>query len=582
MAFRRSILGLGPPRHAVAKTIQPAKLTPAMLRSVSTRSSLTRLCCYAAVGTSAVWLTTQLRYFGSHRGGSQLIVDEMEDEEPSGSRLSADELPAPAKVTKMDVRVLDSANQELQSPETMATFSIMQKRIPDWLFTGIQRMKYEIPTPIQEYTVPQVLAGRDLIGLAPTGSGKTVAFAVPSLAKLQGHGDGYPQILVVCPVRELAQQTAKVFRALVAPHGKLNVVECFGGADRGQQASALWSGADILVATPGRLNDFLESGDTDLRNLSFLVFDEADRLLDMGFAPQLDKIMEHVDAAKKRQTLMWSATWPKEVQTLANKYLQRDRLMVRAGNAGEGLVVNESIAQNVHIVNGHRDRLSKFKSLYTDNLISQNGKVIVFCQRKDACDSLAAEIGQLLSSQGGLDRRQVVPLHGGMNQDKRDRVIELFKTGRVRVIVATDVAARGLDFPDVEAVVNFDSPMEIDSYVHRIGRTGRAGRTGVAHTFVDASGQNGKWLPDLVEYLQRSKQPCSGDLKRLAADAQMRLSAKRFGRGGGFGGGRGRGGNRFGGGGGGGGGRFGGGGGGGGRFGGDRDGGRSLRALDGW
>jgi ATP-dependent RNA helicase DDX5/DBP2 len=453
----------------------------------------------------------------------------------------------PAKVVKMDVRVINPNNSEMENPPVIPSFDGIQKQLPEWLKEGIRRLNYHDCTPIQAHTMPLVLQGKDLIGLAPTGSGKTVAFAVPSLAGMKLPSDGYPQILVICPVRELAQQTGKVFRSLVAPHGNIRVVEIYGGADRGPQASALWSGADILVATPGRLNDFLGAGDVDFRNLSFLVFDEADRLLDMGFAPQLDSIMEYVDPGRKRQTLMWSATWPREVQTLASNYLTPDRLMVKAGNAGEGgLVVNENISQHVHIAPTHSERIRKLRSLYDEGHIDVTKKSIFFVQKKVTCDEVAYEISRTLASLDiPLVGNLVQPLHGGMSQDKRDRVINQFRAGKIKVLVATDVAARGLDFPDVEHVVNFDPPLEIDSYVHRIGRTGRAGRKGKAHTFVMGPS---KWLPDLIKYLERSKQEIPSQLHSMARESGFKSGFRgRGGRGRGGFGGRGGGGGGFGG-----------------------------------
>jgi ATP-dependent RNA helicase DDX5/DBP2 len=463
---------------------------------------------------------------------------------------------APAS-DEVQVEITDINNKPAQV-ERFHLFADLP-HLPPWLQQGIRDMKYAAPTTIQSYTIPMLNTGADAIGLAPTGSGKTVAFAIPSLAKLKP-SNGNPQVLVLCPVRELVQQTAKVFRSLCA-HTRLRVCEAYGGSPRNEQMGQLHRGCDILVAAPGRLVDFLQSGAVDLGSLQFLVFDEADRLLDMGFSDALDTIMGYVP--KERQTMMWSATWPDAVRTLANNYLLRTRLTIRAGGAGgDSQLVNHNIKQIVSVAATVQDRVKQVIDIFRK--AGPEAKAIVFVMRKDTCEEVSAGIGRALQTALGTDARTIQALHGGMHQSYRDRVVRAFKQGQVRVLVATDVAARGLDFPDVEYVINFDAPHEIDSYCHRIGRTGRAGRKGTAYTILMQ--ETAKVAPDLVLYLRKSNQEVIPAVEEMARSYDQLAAAKRRGKwdkfrgnrnGGGGGGGRG----------------FGGGGRGGGGYGGGRGGG---------
>lgn len=405
-------------------------------------------------------------------------------------------VPSPeiSQSTADGVTVMNSRNEEVPiSPLTK--FSEL-KDAPSWLMEGLEEAGFPNTTPIQKYTIPVLEEGHDVIGLAPTGSGKTVAFAVPALKNFKNNTRS-PSILVLAPTRELVQQTTIVFQKL--SKGKVRVCEAYGGSPREIQARKLSNGCDVVVACPGRLNDFLQQGDVSLENLSFLVFDEADRLLDMGFQIQLDEILSHLDSSLPVQKMMWSATWPLSVQRLAQAYLSPKRYVVRAGTAGTGLQVNKQIKQEIIFAESPEERVNCIARLIESGKIDENtAKVIIFVERKSDTENVAYSLSQKL----GIDSRFVAVLHGGLQQRQRDNVMNQFKKSYVRLLVATDVASRGLDIPDVTCVINFDAPGNIDSYCHRIGRTGRAGRKGDAYTFV--SERNCSIAPELVDYLQKA------------------------------------------------------------------------------
>ncbi|KAL7709151.1 mitochondrial DEAD box protein [Lotmaria passim] len=428
----------------------------------------------------------------------------------------------PASATEHDVVITDGKGSNVEVAP-LHTFAELPDA-PHWLAEGLQSLHYPSTTDIQKFTIPLLADGHDVIGLAPTGSGKTVAFAVPALKNFQRNADGSPSILVLAPTRELVQQTTKVFTSL--SKGKVRICEAYGGASREGQARQLHAGCDVLVACPGRLKDFLEAGDVSIRNLSFLVFDEADRLLDMGFQVQLDQILQYIDSSSHPQTMMWSATWPHSVQALARNYLSDDRILIRAGTAGTGLQVNEHIQQSLFFASSFRERIEKLGELVENGTIDDNtDKLIIFVERQSDTESMA----QAFSHRLGIDSRYVGTIHGGLSQRLRDRVMGQFKNNYIRLLVATDVASRGLDIPDVTCVVNFQAPKNIDSYCHRIGRTGRAGRTGKAFTFI--GDQDGAIAADLADYLTRCNTDVPPELTQLAEAHRQRAAASnsRFG-----------------------------------------------------
>uniref|UniRef100_A0A0E0MIA1 RNA helicase n=1 Tax=Oryza punctata TaxID=4537 RepID=A0A0E0MIA1_ORYPU len=357
------------------------------------------------------------------------------------------------------------------------------------------------PTPIQAQTWPVALQNRDIVAIAKTGSGKTLGYLIPAFIHLRRYQNNPmlgPTVLVLAPTRELASQ----IQDEAVKFGRSSRVSCtclYGGTSKGLQLRELERGADIVVATPGRLNDILEMRKISLHQVSFLVLDEADRMLDMGFEPQIRKIVDEIP--RNRQTLMYTATWPKEVTKIAGDLL-KDPVQVNIGSIDE-LVANKSITQYVEVV----PPLDKQRRLEQILRAQERGsKVIIFCSTKKMCDQLARDIGRSFGA---------ASIHGDKSQAERDNVLNQFRTGRAPVLVATDVAARGLDIKDIRVVINYDFPTGIEDYVHRIGRTGRAGATGVSYTFF--SEQDWKYAGDLVKVLEGANQHVPPELQEMAA-----------------------------------------------------------------
>eukprot|EP01090_Pellita_catalonica_P018829 TRINITY_DN6202_c0_g1_i1.p1 TRINITY_DN6202_c0_g1~~TRINITY_DN6202_c0_g1_i1.p1 ORF type:complete len:654 (-),score=71.54 TRINITY_DN6202_c0_g1_i1:852-2786(-) len=411
-------------------------------------------------------------------------------------------------------------------PRPILTFE--QARYPDYIMKEVRASGFTAPTPIQAQGWPVALSGRDVVGLAETGSGKTLAFILPSIIHINAQpllrpGDG-PIILVLAPTRELACQIQKVCSQF-GSSSRLTNTCVYGGASRGPQIRDLRNGVEIVIATPGRLIDFLESRTTNLLRVTYLVLDEADRMLDMGFEPQIRKILSQV--RPDRQTLMWSATWPKEVQALASEFLN-DPIRIKIGSTG--LNACKNVHQIVEVVQEH-DKYTKLIALLDKALSNGSTRVLVFCQTKKGCDALCNSLNRT-----GM---QCLAIHGDKSQNDRDWVLSQFRTGRTRVMVATDVAARGLDVKNIGYVVNYDFPNTCEDYIHRIGRTGRAGTEGTALSFFTPS--NYKLAKPLVKILTQSNQKIPEQLHQYAA-----MGGNSFGRGGyrnnrGYGG-RGRGG----------------------------------------
>ncbi len=338
--------------------------------------------------------------------------------------------------------------------------------LSDALLKAVADSGYTEPTPIQRQAIPAVLMGRDLLGIAQTGTGKTAGFTLPMIDILaEGRARArMPRSLILEPTRELAAQVAETFDRYGKYH-KLTKVLLIGGVAFGDQDKALEKGVDVLIATPGRLLDQYERGKILLSGLEVLVIDEADRMLDMGFIPDVERICSLIPG--KRQTLFFSATMPAPVKKLADKFLNDPKMVEVARQATTG----ENIAQFLVPVQDKAKRDVLRGLLKTDDV--QNA--IIFCNRKKDV--------KLLYDSLKRDRFNVRQLHGDMDQSERNAVIEEFRGTTDQVLVASDVAARGLDVPAVSHVFNFDVPFNAEDYVHRIGRTGRAGRSGKAYTF---------------------------------------------------------------------------------------------------
>ncbi|THF95987.1 hypothetical protein TEA_009390 [Camellia sinensis var. sinensis] len=354
-------------------------------------------------------------------------------------------------------------------------------------FVASSCFSFSSPTPIQAQTWPIALQNRDIVAIAKTGSGKTLGYLIPAfilLRRRRNNPQNGPTVLVLAPTRELATQIQD---------------EClYGGAPKGLQLKELDRGADIVVATPGRLNDILEMKKIDFGQVSLLVLDEADRMLDMGFEPQIRKIVNEIPP--RRQTLMYTATWPKEVRKIASDLLVNP-VQVNIGSVDE-LAANKSITQYVEVV-PQMEKQRRLEQILRAQ--EQGSKVIIFCSTKKLCDQLARSIGRNFGA---------AVIHGDKSQGERDWVLNQFRSGKSPILVATDVAARGLDIKDIRVVINYDFPNGVEDYVHRIGRTGRAGATGVAYTFF--SDQDWKYAGDLVKVLEGADQLVPPEVREMA------------------------------------------------------------------
>ncbi len=376
----------------------------------------------------------------------------------------------------------------------MTTISFESLGLAQPLQAALVSEGYTTPTPIQIQAIPHVMAGHDLQGIAQTGTGKTAAFALPILHRLMAQNKGPAprscRVLVLAPTRELASQIADSFRAY-GKNTKLRVTVMFGGVPKPRQARAIASGVDVLVATPGRLLDHLNDRAVRLDQTEILVLDEADHMLDLGFIVPIRKIAAMLPT--KRQTLFFSATMPKDIATLANQLLHNP---VHVAVAPVATTV-ERVEQGVIFVDGAGKR-----SLLTDILRNDRanagdmGRTLVFTRTKHGADKVVKHLEQV-----GV---QADAIHGNKSQPQRERALAAFRSGQVKVLVATDIAARGIDVDGVTHVINFDLPNVPESYVHRIGRTARAGTTGIAISFCDA--QERAFLRD-IEKLIRTRVP---------------------------------------------------------------------------
>jgi len=378
------------------------------------------------------------------------------------------------------------------------------------LLRAVRAEGYDTPTPIQERAIPHVLAGRDLIGCAQTGTGKTAAFALPILQRLvqnpPAHGNRRAiRALVLSPTRELASQIGEGFSAY-GRHTGLRAQVIFGGVGQQPQVDGLRKGPDILVATPGRLLDLMNQGYVKLGSLEIFVLDEADRMLDMGFIHDVRKVIAALPA--RRQTLLFSATMPEAIQELASQMLVNPAKVEVTPPA----TTVERIEQSVYFVTKPDKRLL-LEHLLRDAAIR---RVLVFTRTKHGANKLAEQL-----ERGGV---RAEAIHGNKSQSAREKALSSFKNGKTRVLVATDIAARGLDVDDVTHVINYELPNEPESYVHRIGRTARAGASGMAYSFCDS--EERAYLHD-IEKLTRQHIPVVADHPYAADFGALPLSAAR-------------------------------------------------------
>ncbi len=345
------------------------------------------------------------------------------------------------------------------SSKTFNSFEISEETL-----RAIKEMGYEMPTPIQAETLPLALAGKDLIGQAQTGTGKTAAFGIP-IVEAKIPRAPRPYAIVLTPTRELALQVSEEIKKL-GKYKRLRTLAVYGGQPIGPQIRALQKGVHVVVGTPGRIIDHLRRKTLKLGGIRILVLDEADEMLNMGFIDDIRTILKEIP--RDRQTMLFSATMPKPIQDIAHRYMRQPQ---KVKTAFKG-IVNPMVKQVYYSINGE-GRLSVLKKLLKQEA---KGRVLLFCQTKKEVDSLAKALKQAGFRAGAI--------HGDYAQNKREKVLALFREGRLKVLVATDVAARGLDIPEVQCVINYSVPQNPDVYVHRIGRTARAGRSGLAITLV--------------------------------------------------------------------------------------------------
>ncbi len=365
--------------------------------------------------------------------------------------------------------------------------------LPQALFHALERMQFTTPTPIQAQAIPLALQGKDILGTAQTGTGKTGAFGIPLVAHLMQSQRG--SALVLTPTRELAVQVIDMLKKLITSNSGIKTALLIGGESMGKQFQQLKARPRLIVGTPGRINDHLSRGTLMLRDTGFLVLDESDRMLDMGFGVQLEKIIKYLP--QQRQTLMFSATLPDNIIKMSQKYLNDPvRISVGSTTAPIAKIKQETV------------RLSepeKYARLASE-LDSREGSIIVFVKTKWGAERLADKLAR--------QERSADSIHGDLSQGRRDKVIQSFRNRKCRILVATDIAARGLDIPHVAHVINYDLPQCPEDYIHRIGRTGRAGAEGQAVNLITpADGAKWKAILRLLDPEAAKKEPHYADKK---------------------------------------------------------------------
>ncbi|XP_063921665.1 probable ATP-dependent RNA helicase DDX43 [Zophobas morio] len=387
-------------------------------------------------------------------------------------------------------------------PKPVVTFDQAFYQYPE-ILKEIEKAGFTTPSPIQSQAWPVLLSGEDLIGIAQTGTGKTLAFLLPALVHIDGQcitkvERRGPAVLVMAPTRELALQIDKEVKKY--EYKGITAVCVYGGGNRREQIKVVTDGVDIVIATPGRLNDLVEAGHLNVKYVTYVVLDEADRMLDMGFEPQIRKVMYSIRPT--RQTVMTSATWPMGVRRLAQSYMV-DPIQVYVGTLD--LAATHTVTQIIEIMPD--DDEAKFSAFmeFAHNL-DPTEKVIVFCGKKSRADELSSELV--------LQGIQCQTIHGDREQSDREQALIDIADGTVQILIATDVASRGLDIDDITYVINYDFPRNIEEYVHRVGRTGRAGKSGKSISYVT----RGDWAQakDLIAILEEAQQYVPEEVYKMA------------------------------------------------------------------
>jgi ATP-dependent RNA helicase DeaD len=365
----------------------------------------------------------------------------------------------------------------------METKAFNELGISPEVLKAIELMGFEEATPIQSQSIPLLMEGRDVLAQSPTGTGKTFAFGIPIIERIQA-GEGAIQVLILCPTRELVLQTSEELKSLVQFKQGIEIVPIYGGQQIERQMTALRRRPQIVIATPGRMMDHLARKTISISRLKAVVLDEADEMLNMGFREDIDSILETVP--EEKQMILFAATLSREIMEIADKY-QRDAIMVKVSH--KELTVPG--IEQFYVEARGKSKIDVLSLLIEHNDYKLS---LVFCNTKKMVD----ELTQVLNARG----YSVESIHGDMRQMQRDKVMKQFRNGEVEILVATDVAARGIDVDDIEAVFNYDVPSDVEYYVHRIGRTGRANRKGTAYTFAA-----GREIGKIHEIMRYTKSP---------------------------------------------------------------------------
>ncbi|XP_040576214.1 ATP-dependent RNA helicase p62 [Lepeophtheirus salmonis] len=414
---------------------------------------------------------------------------------------------APSQIrTPEEIRSFREKNRiVVKGVDTDPVFSFQETGFPLGLIERIKSHGFEAPTAIQAQGWPIATNGKNIIAIGETGSGKTLGFVLPGLCHLmrqpprRNRGDG-PVVLIIAPTRELAEQIHNVVDGFAS---KIPTACLVGGNHKQGQIRDLNRGAEIVVATPGRLIDLMEDGDVDLKRCSYMVLDEADRMLDMGFEPQIRKIMRQV--RPDRQLLMWSATWPSEVQSLAHDFFGgTDYAHVNIGSSE--LQANKLIMQDFKFCERF-EKMDSIKEILESLSEVESKKVLIFAATKIRVDQLVRKLKYWNFVVDGI--------HGDKTQAMRTRALDKFRSGRINILVATDVASRGLDVNDIKVVINYDFPNNIEDYVHRIGRTGRCSKEGKSFSFFDEV-EDGSKAKDLINVLKEAHQSIPHKLQEIS------------------------------------------------------------------
>eukprot|EP00096_Caligus_rogercresseyi_P010108 TRINITY_DN3572_c0_g1_i1.p1 TRINITY_DN3572_c0_g1~~TRINITY_DN3572_c0_g1_i1.p1 ORF type:complete len:503 (-),score=103.17 TRINITY_DN3572_c0_g1_i1:482-1990(-) len=417
--------------------------------------------------------------------------------------------------TPQEIQSFRESNRiTVEGVDTNPVFSFQEPGFPIGIVEKLRQNGFDKPTPIQSQGWPIAMNGDSVIAIGETGSGKTLGFVLPAVChvlrqpKRKNRSEG-PLVLILAPTRELAQQTNQVVKSFASRIPSACLV---GGTHKHVQIRDLDRGAEIVVATPGRLIDLVEDEVTDLDRVSYVVLDEADRMLDMGFEPQIRKIMRRIPS--ERQLLMWSATWPTEVKSLAHD-LFGNSPYAHVNIGSTELQANKLIEQKFEFCS-RMDKSNRLKDILDSLSETEREKVLIFAATKSRVDSLVRKLRFWHINANGI--------HGDKTQAIRTRVLNDFRSGQIEALVATDVASRGLDVNDIQVVINYDFPNDIEDYVHRIGRTGRNSKSGRAFSFFDMSNDGSK-AKSLVKVLKEAEQDVPDELLR-AQPSQMNKRSK--------------------------------------------------------